>query len=118
MELRAVLWVLWPKAADDSIIDTLYDLIDDDGSGKIMENEFVSKMEELTKEVMEEKKAAREARRKAAIEKKKVERRQWKDLQKPEFSYREREIDRRWYALLRDKRFGFPVVVPDDPVAR
>jgi Ca2+-binding EF-hand superfamily protein len=118
MELRAVLWVLWPQAADDSIIDTLYDLIDDDGSGKIMENEFVSKMEELTKEVMEEKKAAREARRKAAIEKKKVEQRQRKDLQKPEFSYREREIDRRWYALLREKRFGFPVVVPDDPVAR
>lgn len=118
MELRAVLWVLWPEAADDRIIDTLYDLIDEDGSGKILEDEFVSQMKRLTDEVAQEKKQARDARREAAKTKKLQERHKRRNLQKPEFSYREREIDRRWHALLRDRKFGFPVPEPDDPVAR
>ena len=59
MELRAVLWVLWPQATDDKIIDTLYDLIDEDGSGRILEDEFVSQMTRLTAEVKKEKQKAR-----------------------------------------------------------
>lgn len=118
MELRAVLWVLWPQAANDKIIDTLYDLIDEDGSGKILEDEFVSQMTLLTNEVKKEKQKARDARREAAKAKKLQERRRHRNTQKPVFSYRERGIDRRWYALLRERKFGFPVPEPDDPVGR
>ena len=118
MELRAVLWVLWPQAADEKIIDQVYELIDDDNSGKIVEAEFVPKMEQLTKEFREEKQALREQRRAAKRAEQEERRKRERYMERPEIPYRELDIDRRWFSLLRLCRYGFAEPVADDPQAR
>jgi len=118
MELRAVLWVLWPQAADEKIIDQVYELIDDDNSGKIVEAEFVPKMEQLTKEFREEKQALREQRRAAQRAEQEERRKRERYMERPEIPYRELDIDRRWFSLLRLCRYGFAEPVADDPQSR